>query len=103
MIGPFDLNQRAAVPRGASISTIVALELDAGRRKSMSSFDLLVHLPGRARHVTTAVALTLSAALMSTAAWPQTADELERKYTSEDMQQALQTREHYDLYGLHFD
>ena len=69
----------------------------------MSSFDLLVHLPGRARHVTTAVALTLSAALMSTAAWPQTADELERKYTSEDMQQALQTREHYDLYGLRFD
>ena len=49
----------------------------------MSSFDLLVHLPGRARHVTTAVALTLSAALMSTAAWPQTADELARKYTSD--------------------
>ena len=69
----------------------------------MSSFDLLVHLPGRARHVTTAVALTLSVALMSTAAWSQTADELAAKYTSEAMEQALKTKQHYDLYGLHFE
>ena len=81
----------------------------------MSAYDRLFHShegsvnsslskrTHRARHLAAAVALSLSAVLMSTAAWPQTADELERKYTSDDMQQALQTREHYDLYGLHFD
>ena len=33
----------------------------------------------------------------------QTADEQERSYRREAMEQALQTKEQFDLYGLHFD
>jgi outer membrane protein OmpA-like peptidoglycan-associated protein len=33
----------------------------------------------------------------------QTAEEQERSYRREAMEQALQTKESFDLYGLHFD
>ena len=33
----------------------------------------------------------------------QTAEELEKQYGREAMQQALETKRHYDLYGIHFD
>ena len=48
------------------------------------------------------VALALSAAAIAPA-WSQSAEELEKQYTRENMLQALETREHYDLYGIHFD
>ena len=35
--------------------------------------------------------------------WAQTAEDQERSYRREAMEQALQTRDRYDLYGLHFD
>ncbi len=35
--------------------------------------------------------------------WSQTAEDLEKEYNREKMQQALQTRERYDLYGIHFE
>jgi len=46
------------------------------------------------------------AALLAIANAPvraQTAEEQERSYRREAMEQALQTRDRYDLYGLHFD
>ena len=33
----------------------------------------------------------------------QTAEEQERGYRLDAMEQALQTKQHFDLYGLHFD
>jgi hypothetical protein len=33
----------------------------------------------------------------------QTAEEQERSYRLEAMEQALQTKQHFDLYGVHFD
>src|SRR6187549_3592946 len=35
--------------------------------------------------------------------WSQSAEDLEKQYNREKMEQALQTREHYDLYGIHFE
>jgi hypothetical protein len=35
--------------------------------------------------------------------WSQSAEDLEKQYNRENMQQALQTRERYDLYGIHFE
>ena len=62
---------------------------------------------GRARGMTggglTAVALTVGLAALSVPAWAQTADDLAKQYKIENMEQALQTKEHYDLYGLRFD
>ena len=52
------------------------------------------------------LALICSVALLTMASapvWAQTAEEQERSYRRETMEQALQTRERYDLYGLHFD
>ena len=40
---------------------------------------------------------------MNTAARSQTADELAAQYTIAAMEQALKTKQHYDLYGLHFE
>ncbi|MGO4831073.1 DUF2092 domain-containing protein [Rhizobiaceae sp. 2RAB30] len=40
--------------------------------------------------------------VFSAPAWAQTADDLAKQYKLETMEQALQTKEHYDLYGLHF-
>ena len=50
--------------------------------------------------------LISSAALLIIASAPvraQTAEEQERSYRREVMEQALQTKERFDLYGLHFD
>ena len=50
--------------------------------------------------------LTSSVALLIIANAPvraQTAEEQERSYRRETMEQALQTKERFDLYGLHFD
>ena len=35
--------------------------------------------------------------------WAQNADDLSKQYTKEAMEQALQTRAQYDVYGIHFD
>ena len=54
----------------------------------------------------TLVVLGLSAGSLMSPAAPslaQTAAELEQQYRREAMEQALQTREQYDLYGIHFD
>lgn len=48
------------------------------------------------------VAVTLVAAT-SVPAWSQSEDELAKRYSKDAMQQALQTREQYDHYGLRFD
>ena len=50
--------------------------------------------------------LVSSAALLIIANAPvraQTAEEQARSYSREVMEQALQTKERFDLYGLHFD
>ena len=50
--------------------------------------------------------LVSSVALLIIASAPvraQTAEEQERSYRRETMEQALQTKERFDLYGLHFD
>ncbi len=50
--------------------------------------------------------LICSAALLIVATAPvraQTAEEQERGYRRETMEHALQTKERFDLYGLHFD
>ncbi len=53
-----------------------------------------------------ALGLICSVALLIIANAPvraQTAEEQERSYRREAMEQALQTKESFDLYGLHFD
>jgi hypothetical protein len=50
-----------------------------------------------------AVALTVGLAASSAQAWAQSADGLAKEYTREAMEQALETRQTYDLYGLHFE
>ena len=55
-----------------------------------------------AKHMTATVAFMASVALMNTAAQSQTADNLAAQYTMAAMEQALKTKQHYDLYGLHF-
>ena len=55
-----------------------------------------------ARCVLAAVALTVGLAVLSVPTWAQTADDLAKQYKMETMEQALQTKERYDLYGLHF-
>jgi len=55
---------------------------------------------GIARGTFVAIALCMASPVP---AWSQSAEELEKQYSRENMQQALQTREHYDLYGIHFD
>ena len=55
-----------------------------------------------AKYMTASVAFIASVALMNTAAQAQTAENLEAQYTMEVMEQALKTKQHYDLYGLHF-
>ena len=42
-------------------------------------------------------------AVLTVPAWSQSAEDLEKQYNREKMQQALETREHYDLYGIHFE
>ena len=53
-----------------------------------------------ARKIIGALAIILAS---NVPAWSQSANDLANQYTKEAMQQALQTKEHYDLYGIHFD
>ena len=55
-----------------------------------------------ARRALATVALTVSLAALSVPAWAQTADDLAKQYKMETMEQALQTKDRYDLYGLRF-
>lgn len=48
------------------------------------------------------LAATIVLAMFGAPVWAQTADDLEKQYKKETMEQALQTKERYDLYGLHF-
>jgi hypothetical protein len=50
-----------------------------------------------------AVAFVAVSAACSLPVWAQTAEEQERQYSKEQLQQALDTRERYELYGIHFD
>ena len=56
-----------------------------------------------ARCVVAAVTLTVGIAATSAPAWAQTADDLAKQYKIEVMEQALQTKQRFDLYGLHFE
>ena len=55
-----------------------------------------------ARRVLGSVVLAASLAVLNAPSWAQTADDLAKDYKIETMEQALQTRDQYDLYGLHF-
>ena len=57
---------------------------------------------GASRPAMGAVALAVGLAALSVPSWAQTADDLAKQYKMETMEQALQTKERYDLYGLHF-
>ena len=70
----------------------------SGRRQSAAARSGLA----RVRYLLAAVALAAAAAL-SLPAWAQTADDLAKNYSKEAMEQALQTKQRFDLYGLHFE
>ena len=63
---------------------------------------LTTYMHNSARCVLGAVAMVVGVAMLSAPAWAQTADDLAKQYKMETMEQALQTKERYDLYGLHF-
>ena len=48
-------------------------------------------------------ALTVGVAGLNGPAWAQTADDLAKQYNIDAMEQALQTKQRFDVYGLHFD
>ena len=50
-----------------------------------------------------AVALMVGIVTLSVPAWAQTADDLAKQYKIETMEQALQTKQRFDLYGLRFE
>jgi hypothetical protein len=47
--------------------------------------------------------LTVGVCALSVPAWAQTADDLAKQYKLETMEQALETKERFDLYGLRFE
>ena len=53
--------------------------------------------------VVAAITVAVGVAVSSLPVSAQTADELAKQYNKEAMQQALQTRQRFDLYGLHFE
>ena len=61
------------------------------------------HTLATARYLLMASALTIGVAALGVPAWAQTADDLAKQYNIEAMEQALQTKQRFDLYGLHFD
>ena len=69
-----------------------------GRRQSAAARNGLATV----RYLLAAVALAAAAAL-SLPAWAQTADDLAKNYSKQAMEQALQTKQRFDLYGLHFE
>ena len=72
----------------------------SGRRNS--GLTAARHVRSTARCVLAAVTLTVGVAALSVPTWAQTADDLAKQYKIETMEQALQTKERYDLYGLRF-
>ena len=57
----------------------------------------------RRRLVREIFAVVVLSAVASTPSWAQGMDDGSTQYSKEAMQQALQTREQYDVHGLHFD
>ena len=58
---------------------------------------------GTTRRALAVVSLTVGIAALSVPTWAQTADDLAKQYKIEIMEQALQTKERFDLYGLRFE
>ena len=56
-----------------------------------------------ARYLLAAVTMTVGAVALNVPASAQTADDLAKQYNIDAMEQALQTKERFDLYGLRFD
>ena len=61
------------------------------------------HALANTRCLLTAAALTVAIAGLAVPAWAQTADDLAKQYNIDAMEQALQTKQSYDVYGLHFE
>ncbi len=74
----------------------------ASSGKRNSGLTAARHVHSTAKYVLAAFTLTIGVAALSIPAWAQTADDLAKQYKIETMEQALQTKEHYDLYGLRF-
>ena len=77
------------------------LKGSSGAMRNCRSAAAADHTFATARYVLAAVALTVSVAALSVPTWAQTADDA-KHYNKEAMEQALQTKQQYDLYGLHF-
>ena len=58
---------------------------------------------GTIRYMLAAAVLTVSFAALSAPSFAQTAEDLAKQYKKEAMEQALETKQQYNLYGLHFD
>ena len=71
--------------------------------KRNSGLTAARHVHSTAKYVLAAFTLTIGVAALSVPAWAQTADDLAKQYKIETMEQALQTKERYDLYGLRFE
>ena len=98
------------MPRMSMVAKSGAGAMAAARRvaethKSTLSQDRGKSLPTRTCGVAgIALALGLSLSLPSAPAWAQkTADELAQQYGRPAVEHALETKRHYDLYGIHFD
>lgn len=61
------------------------------------------HAIGSAKHLMANISLAVGLAAMITPTWAETADDLAKQYKKETMEQALQTKERFDLYGLRFE
>ncbi len=79
-----------------------ALE-ELSRRRQHCSPIVAGHKFRVVRCVVAAATLTIGFAAISAPAWAQTADDLAKQYKIEVMEQALQTKQRFDLYGLRFD
>ena len=79
-----------------------ALE-ESSRRRQHCSPIVAGHKFRVVRCVVAAATLTIGFAAISAPAWAQTADDLAKQYKIEVMEQALQTKQRFDLYGLRFD
>ena len=67
-------------------------------------FGSLVAAGNKSRTAKCVAAATLAViAAMSAPAWAQTADDLAKQYKIEAMEQGLQTKQRFDLYGLRFE
>ena len=94
LINPARVRQRKDAPDTSEGSS-------SGRRNSGPVFAR--HVLGSASYALAAVTLTVGVAALSVPARAQTADDLAKQYKIEAMEQALQTKERFDLYGLRFE